>query len=155
MTTNIWLNQIMEGIPAFLGVYSSDNIITPVSFPSYCIVNFSPESALGTHFITIIYDTNNSCIYYDPLNLAYIPENIVNHIKSTCKHMVTVRYAIQNPLSIYCGFFCLLIILIHLNNLPLLRTLQEYFTPKCIINDIKCISVICKLFELYFLSVRI
>ena len=40
MTTNIWINNVMKEIENFCGVYSSDNLKDPMSYPAYLIVNF-------------------------------------------------------------------------------------------------------------------
>ena len=87
MTSNIWIENALRRIPSFLGVYSSDNIPPPKFFPSSCIVNFSPQQDIGTHFITLLYDTPYCCRYFDPLDLNFIPQNISEHLK-TCPYNV-------------------------------------------------------------------
>ncbi len=153
MTTNVWINNVMRDILSFLGVYSSDNIKEPKMFPSSCIVNFSPKDTTGTHFVVILYNTPNSCIYYDPMNLGYIPNDIFSYMK-TCygKNVETINFALQHPFSIYCGFYCLLTTMLHLNKIPILKCIQKNFVQYSFSNDENCISILCKLMHLYYLS---
>lgn len=151
MTTNLWINHIMRDVEPFIGVYSVDNIKKPVSYPSYTIVNFSPVHSPGTHFITIMFIDKNMCVYFDPLNLPFIPSEIQEYMQENSKYTYIFKYAIQNPFSGYCGFYCLLVILLHINKISLCYGIYSF--PKLSIhNDEKCIRTLIKLFKVYYLE---
>ena len=71
-------NHIMRYIKNFMDVYSINNIQKPRSIPSYLMVNFNTSNSPGTHFIAIIFDENEISIYFDPLDLTFIPLEIQN-----------------------------------------------------------------------------
>ncbi len=151
MTTNLWLNHIMKDVKEFIGVYSVDNIKKPTSYPSYTIVNFSPLHFPGTHFITIMFIEKGMCIYFDPLNLSFIPSEICEYMEGNSNYIHIIRYPIQNPLSGFCGLYCILAILLHINNLPLYNSIHS-FPKSSIHNDDKCVVTIIKLFQVYYLE---
>ena len=151
MTTNLWINYIMRDVTNYIGVYSIDNLENPTSFPSYLIVNFSPSYLPGTHFVSIIFDKNRTCIYFDPLNLKFIPQKIENYMRKNVKNIYIIHYPVQNPFSGYCGFYCMLFILLHVNKIPLLKGILS-FPYSSLQNDDRCVLVLCKLFKIYYLE---
>ena len=75
----------MTDVENFKGVYSSDNIPKPMCFPAYLVVNFSPSYSPGSHFVTIIFPQKGKCIYFDPLNLKFIPGKIKVYMRDNAK----------------------------------------------------------------------
>ena len=58
-------------------------------------------------------------------------------------YIYIIDYPIQNPLSVYCGFFCILVILFAVNQIPLYEGLRVF--PKLLLqNDNRCIDVFGK-----------
>jgi len=141
----------MKDVKNFMGVNSINKIEKPTIFPSYSIVNFSPAGSPGTHFVAILFVDRRSCVYFDPLNLPFIPSEIKEHMKKNSKFIHIIGYPVQNPLSGYCGFYCLLPIMFHINKIPMLEGLFS-FPPSSLQNDKKCISTLIKLFKIYFLE---
>ena len=151
MTTNIWINQVMKDIPQFVGVKSSDQVIKPPFFPCYTIVNFSPSFLPGTHFIVILFVKKTKCIYYDPLGISGIPKEILDYMQKYSRDVVQINHPIQNPISSFCGFFCMLPILLHVNRLPILQGIYS-FKKHEMENEIKCVNLLARLFKLYYLD---
>ena len=151
MTTNIWINDLMKDIPSFIGVYSTDTVIEPNFFPCYMIVNFSKSVDPGTHFVSILFINSNTCWYFDPLNLSFIPQEIRSYMFQNSRNVRKIKFKIQNSLSVFCGFFCLVPILLHVNNFPILRGLS-IFTPDLIENDDICIDLLTHLFKIYYIT---
>ena len=151
MTTNIWISNVMRCIKNFCDVYSVDNMKDPMSYPAYLIVNFSPSFSRGTHFIAIIFDEEKNCTYFDPLGLRTAPKQIEDFMKKNSKNVEKIHHPIQNPFSGYCGFYCMMVIMIHANKMYISSTLYN-FPLMSLKNDELCISVLTKLFELYFLK---
>ncbi len=144
----------MKDVNNFIGVYSINKIEMPTLFPSYTIVNFSPVGLPGTHFVTILFVDNRRCVYFDPLNLPFIPLEIKEYMKGNSKLIHIIGHPVQNPLSGYCGFYCLLPIMFHINNIPLLEGIFSF--PRSLLeNDKKCISILMKLFKIYYLEQNI
>ena len=153
MTTNLWINNIMKDIPSFIGVYSLDNVKQPECYPSYTIINFSPSRATGTHFITVLFISKLICVYFDPLNLIFIPQEIKQYMVQNSNYIYLIDYPIQNLLSGYCGFFCILVILFAVNQIPIYEGLR-IFPKMSLQNDNKCIDVLVKLFKIYYLELK-
>ena len=153
MTTNLWINNIMKDIPSFIGVYSLDNVKQPEYYPSYTIINFSPSQSTGTHFIAVLFISELVCVYFDPLNLIYIPQEIKQYMVQNSNYIYIIDYPIQNLLSGYCGFFCILVILFVVNQIPIYEGLR-IFPKMSLQNDNKCIAVLVKLFKIYYLELR-
>ena len=55
----------------FYGVFSSDNIELPKTFPSACIVNTDDSKSIGQHWICLVFPTRNSVEYFDSYGLSY------------------------------------------------------------------------------------
>ena len=141
----------MKDVKNFMGVYSVNKIVKPKYTPSYIIVNFSPEELPGTHFIAIIFINSELCIYFDPLDLPFVPMEIQQYMHQQSNLVYILCYPIQNMFSGYCGFYCILAILLHANNFSLTDGLQSF--PKLSLgNDEKCISTVVKLFKIYYLE---
>ena len=81
-------------------------------------VNFSTSKSPGTHFSAIIFDENEISIYFAPLDLIFIPLEIQNYMNENSKKTHVIRHSIRHPLSGYRGFYCLPVILFHVNNIP-------------------------------------
>lgn len=151
MTTNLWINYIMKDVENFLGVFSVDNIQSPVYFPAYLVVNFSPSHSPGSHFVSIIFHKKGRCMYFDPLDLKFIPRPIQLYMNENAKNIHKISYPIQNPLSGYCGFYCVMIILLHVNKIPIVEGITA-FPRTSLENDDKCISMLAKLFKIFYLE---
>ena len=141
----------MKGIGNFSGVYSSDNMKDPMIYPSYLIVNFSPSFSPGTHFIAMIFDEEQTCTYFDPLGLAKAPKIIHDFMKKNSENIKEINRPIQSPFSSYCGFYCMLVIMMHANKMSISSTLL-HFPLSSLRNDELCISILTKLFKLYYLE---
>ena len=151
MTTTVWIIEIMKDIKNFMGVYSVNNIQNPVTYPAYLIVNFAESNAPGTHFVAIIFTKDKTSIYFDPLDLIFIPLKIQEYMNKNSRKTHVIHHPIQNPISGYCGFFCLLAILFYVNDIPFIH-LTYYFPRSSLVNDRKCITLLVKLFKIYYLE---
>ena len=141
----------MRDVEQFIGVYSRDNIKNPTSYPSYTIVIFSPLHFPVTHLVSIIFINKSMCVYFDPLNLPFIPTEIQVYMQENSNYIHIIKYPIQNPLSGFCGFYCLLVILLHINKLSLYYGIYS-FPKQSMSNDDKCVRTIIKLLKVYYLE---
>ena len=149
MVSNIWINRVMQDIHRFMGVYSSNELTPPLSYPTYIIANFSRSYEKGTHFIAILLLKKDLCIYFDPLNLLFLPDAIFQYMRTHSKMIYRVNNKIPSDLSIFCGFYCLIPIFLHMNNVPILKGLS-FFSKNLIKNDEICIILLKKLIQMYF-----
>ena len=146
MVSNIWIEDILRYTPSFYGVFSSDNISPPQFYPSSSIVNFSSQKELGTYFATLLFDSPYSCKYFDPLDLSFIPQNILEFLETYFPtNFDIIHFKIQHSLSNFCGIYCMLACLLHGNNIPVTETLEEYFLRDRLNNDKKVVRIFCKI----------
>ena len=104
MTTNIWINKVMQDIDNFCGVYSSDNMKDPMSYPTYLIVKFSPSFKRGTHLIAMIFDEEQNCTYFDPLGLGTMPKTIEDFMKKNPKMLKKFIVQSNAPFQVFVDF---------------------------------------------------
>ena len=141
----------MQDIHRFMGVYSSNELTPPLAYPTYLIANFSRSNEKGTHFIAILFVNKDMCIYFDPLNLSFIPKDIQEYMQVNSRFVYQINYTIQNPFSNFCGLFCILCIMMHVNNIPLIQGITS-FREASEQNDNKCIRSLEKLLKPYYLE---
>ena len=146
----------MKDILHFIGVKSIDNMIKPKSIPAYTIVNFSPSTLPGTHFVCIMFINSKTCLYFDPLNLPYIPFLIREYMFLYSDCVYRFNFASQSILSDFCGIFSILPIMLHVNNYSpaqIFEGMLSHFEEEgSIKNDKICVDLVVYLFQLYYMS---
>ena len=126
MTSNVWIEHTFRDIPNFYGVFSSDGIVPPFFYPSCCIVNFSREVEEGTHYVLLLYDHENTCTYFDPMDLDFIPEDISTYMSTRFgKNISYIHYSIQNIFSNYCAIYCMFACMLQFYNVPIKKHLKH------------------------------
>jgi hypothetical protein len=110
-TTNICLDSLLHPIcKDYGGCFSCDNIpkinIPKINF----IVNQSPKSAEGTHFVCLV--INKTEIYYfDSYGMKCYNEHILNYLKWLDRPVYYNNLPIQDMESKMCGYFCALVVM--------------------------------------------
>ena len=75
MVSNIWINKVMQDIHKFMDVYSSNELTPLLSYPTWIIAKLFSSYEERTHFLPRLFK-KDLCIYFDPLNLSFIPTDI-------------------------------------------------------------------------------
>jgi len=153
MTTNVWLDHVMEDIPEFMGVKSIDDMMQPKTIPAYTIINFSKSSMPGSHFVCVMFVTNDTCLYFDPLNLSGIPFEIDEYMHLYSDNVYRFNFAIQSIFSGFCGIFTLLPIMLHVNNFSVAQIFEcilLHFEEGSVKNDRICVDILVYLFKSYY-----
>ena len=68
---------------------------------------------------------------------------------SNSENVRKVNFKIQNEMSPFCGFFCLVPIMLHVNNLSIIKGIT-LFERGLIENDEVCIELLSRLFKMYY-----
>ena len=77
------------------------------------MINLDEYSDIGTHWVALYLQNNNSVIYFDSFGVEHIPKKIkafINRPLSSALHnknMKTNIFRIQAYDSITCGYFCI------------------------------------------------
>ena len=87
------------------------------------IINLDEYSDIGTHWVALYVQNNNSVIYFDSFGVEHIPKEIKAFINNNYnKNIITNIFRIQAYESIMCGYFCIGFIDFMLSG----KTLNEY-----------------------------
>ena len=145
MVSNFYINDVLKNISSFCGTFSCDNIKSgdsSVKLNSY-IINLSSKNDLGTHFIALsINHEDKKVFYFDSFGYKCTNKKILRFIS---KYGYKYRYCnrqIQDPLSVYCGFFCICFVVSTHLSIPFTRIVKLYDEHNLIKNDKICINLI-------------
>ena len=86
----------------FLGVFHSDCLPTPSSYPACLVANTDPKGEPGTHWVAFYYTSPSSVDFFDPLGLPPLIYSM-----PTPKLVHSNTYPIQSPTSDACGQYCI------------------------------------------------
>ena len=87
----------------FNGVSSRDNLLK-IKDGAY-VINLDEYSDIGTHWVVLYVQNNNSVTYFDSFGVEHIPKEIRAFINN--KNIKTNIFRIQAYDSIMCGYFCI------------------------------------------------
>jgi hypothetical protein len=139
----------MRRVKEYKGTFSSNN--TPkLENNQAVVINFSKYGDEGSHFISI-YMYKNKCLYFDPLCIknSFIPIEIKKYMKKY-KTVLNISKKIQNNLSEFCGFFCILFIISLAISKKYLYSILSQFEKDGIGNDKLCIKLLKRAINEYF-----
>jgi len=146
--SNIQINNFMRLVdPQFLGVYASnelDNLL--LSNGQSVIVNLSKHNEPGMHFVAF-YRKNSELIFFDSLAIFLLPLGIKTFIKNQKLSVVFNELRIQPAFSKYCGYYCILFILL-IKTLPFKQFLDIFDYNNLRLNDI----IVLQLLKLLFIT---
>lgn len=143
--TDLYIDTILnQSCENFKGCYSCDNIPNSISKMKNAsiIINLSPESHSGTHFVTIILKPK-SIFYIDSFGREC--QNVkINEFMLKCDRPISFNtICIQDLYSNYCGFFCMMFCLYY--DKP--RSYKLIFSKKLSDNDMISVDYINQLIK--------
>ena len=100
--TNFEIQKYYKNEPRFNGVYSRDNLYK-IKDGAY-IINLDEYSDIGTHWVALHVQNNNSVTYFDSFGVEHIPKEIRAFINN--KNIKTNIFRIKAYNSIMCRYFC-------------------------------------------------
>ena len=110
MVSNIFLNKFITHLEYFKGTFSCDNIPNFNDNTFSVIVNLSPSTEIGTHFVAItISKKHSSCevCYFDSFGVKCHNQNILSYMKKYNKEYFFSKKKIQHMTSEHCGLFAM------------------------------------------------
>jgi len=108
------------------------------------VINSHKQNQDGEHWIAVFYDSDSNCEFFDSFAMGpefYGLENFLNKTSNSC---VTNKFALQSIFSNFCGFYCVLFVLVR-SRIISFENFLEYFDVDCVKND----EIIKNMFE-YF-----
>lgn len=110
-----YLNKVLyDTCKYYKGTFCCDEIPLHISKlnKASVIVNLSPSTSIGSHFITIIL-TPKYVQYIDSLGFACHNEFIINFMNRCNRFIKNNSVQVQSFTSSYCGFYCMALCLYH------------------------------------------
>lgn len=89
----------------FKGVFASNQLPSNFSLPALFIVNLSPSSQPGTHWISLYIDKMGTALYFDSFGLPPRNTIILRFLKMHSKKSMYNKKQVQHLSSIKCGRF--------------------------------------------------
>ena len=163
--SNIFIDNILKRLTTrrYEGIYACDNIPARIARLKYfnIICNLDALGKSGSHFVAIV-GQPKKVIYIDPLGRPCTNRFITKFLRKAQqntkkknneveqhpnRNLEWLNVAMQDPMSSFCGYYCLLIILfferrrhgIHIN----------FDTDNLMSNDEKCIEYIKQFIHLF------
>jgi hypothetical protein len=140
-------NFLRNKAKIFQGVFASNNIPASLALQEKfaIICNLSPDSSPGSHWVTI-YGQANAVYYlcsYGVIGYSTKNKSISSFLKK-CRRPINFNWKrLQNDNSNYCGYYCILFVLLaDRNRLTDIDLLSTYFTNNLANNDKNCITYI-------------
>ena len=101
--TNLEIQKYYKNETRSNGVYSTGNLHKVKDGAN--IINLDEYSDIGTHWVALYVQNNNSVTYFDFFAVEHIPKEIKEFVKN--KNIITNIFGIQAYNSIMCGCFCI------------------------------------------------
>ena len=138
--TNKYIEKLLSQYSSsFKGVFSCNTL--PIIHGDFTLIsNLSKDTEPGTHFITIIVK-NGQVYYFDPIGLPCINKNIKTYLNYYSKQHFYNQIQYQCWDSIFCGFYCILFILLHDLKFSISH-FKKLFSINCKENDTTVIQLI-------------
>lgn len=146
-----YLRNVCSDLNYFCGIFASDEltinydeIMKKKRFSLIC--NLSPASEEGSHYITIIRDSNN-LYYLDSFGHDTSQIHITNFLKKASLTTFFLSTQIQDYTSLFCGFFCVMFCYLYDSYGGSFMTKAKFHSDDLKKNDELCLKYIIKLCE--------
>ena len=90
------------------------------------VINTDKRSGKGEHWLSVFYDGQSNCQFFDSLGFGPEFYNMDDFLKTTVKSIEINKFPVQSVFSEFCGFYSILFILIRSRRIPYINFL-EYF----------------------------
>lgn len=119
----------------FKGVFACDNLPSKVKLPAAFVINLSPITEPGSHWVALFIDDGGFCFYFDSFGLPPKNKSIIIFIRLHAKKFNFNKMQVQHITSIKCGMFCCGFIITVISGKPIKSYLRK-FSSNLFINEI-------------------
>ena len=128
----------------FLGVLARDELPQKVKWPCSFILNTDKSTEPGQHWLAINYSSHGKCEFFDSLGFGPDFYDLTKFLTNTSNSYEYNKNSIQSIFSEYCGYYCVLFLLIRSRNYSFRKFLM-FFDKNTLFND-KLIEKLIKFF---------
>ena len=108
------LEEVLQRDPEtkniFRGVFARNELPLDPIYPSCFIFNTAPRDMSGEHWLSVYYDKNGFCDFFDSFGMPPENFNMKNYLNTTALSWKYNKQRIQGN-SVYCGHYCILFLL--------------------------------------------
>lgn len=119
----------------FKGVFACDRLPVVFSLPALFIINLSPSTESGSHWITLHIDEEGSAFYFDSFGMPPSNPDILRFLKLHSKKLAHNKKQLQHLSSIKCGRFASVFVISVLRGNDFKQVLDK-FSDNLKVNDI-------------------
>lgn len=119
----------------FKGVFPCDTLPNKFSLPAIFVINLSPHTESGSHWVSAYISVNRIAFYFDSFGLPIKNSYILRFLK---KHAIRVTYnknQLQHITSNKCGKFCCVFAITILKDYSI-SSFMNKFCKNLFVNDI-------------------
>ena len=131
------INEIIEkdsyAKKYYLGTVALDQLPQFIKYPSCFILNNQKSNQPGQHWIAIYFGKNQKAEFFDSFGQSAKYYNLENYIKTRSKGFVNSNIKLQSNYSTFCGYYCVLYILLKSRGWTLSKILKQFKSPR--LND--------------------
>lgn len=135
----------------FKGVFACDDLPKNVDLPAAFVINLSPKSSAGTHWVSLFIDQTGVATYFDSYGFAPLNRDILFFINMHSKRLTYNKRQIQHVTSRKCGKFASAFLISEMAGKGLHDFLSN-FAENPFINDIIIEKMLNYFIELYSLK---
>lgn len=119
----------------FKGVFACNQLPNMFSLPALFIINLSPSSQPGSHWVSLYIDERGSAFYFDSFGMPPRNSDIIRFMRLHSKKSVYNRKQLQHLSSIKCGRFACVFVISILRGAGF-KSIFDKFSNNLKINDI-------------------
>ena len=113
----------------YLGTVAFDQLPKYIKYPSCLIVNNQSSNQPGQHWIAIYFEKNRKAEFFDSFGQGAKYYNLENYIRIRSKGYVNNNVQLQSNDSNFCGYYCVLFILLKSRGWTLRKILKQFKSP--------------------------
>lgn len=119
----------------FKGVFPCDSLPNRFSLPAVFVINLSPHTEAGSHWIAIYISMNRIAFYFDSFGLPIKNSYILRFLKAHAIRITYNKTQVQHITSNKCGKFCCAFAIAILKNCSI-SSFMNKFCKNLFVNDI-------------------
>ena len=113
---NLQINEILKNDKftkkIFYGALAIDKLPKKVRYPSCLIINNQSSEKQGEHWLAIFFNKKKEAIFFDSFGLSPVNYNLDTFLIKFSKKYTFDNKKIQSFFSTYCGYYCILFLLL-------------------------------------------
>jgi uncharacterized protein YutD len=138
---NIQIDKILKkdkkSKKIYLGTFPFDKLPKNFKYPACFIINNQKSTEIGEHWLAIYFDSQKKCYFFDSFGMDPKFYNLLSYLKTKSTTIIHNKLQIQSFFSEYCGYYCIIFLLLKVRKYSLNFILSQFKDPESNDNLIK------------------